>query len=202
MRVELDAKVRTHDGQDAGTVRRAVWDPERNEISEFVVNTGGLFGHDVLIGRAVLESASRDGDVIVIDMGRDELRAQRPYDEGRYTIPPEGWLAPVTYGYAMQSYVWPLAAPRTETQASPRGSERPTLESGMLVKDADGHTIGEVREVDFDEASGTLRSVVIRRGRALDRLTGRGDDLRIGVDELDIGDGAVHLVGEEHSRRT
>ena len=41
MRVDLDAKVRTHDGEDAGSVQRAVVDPRTNEVMELVITTGG-----------------------------------------------------------------------------------------------------------------------------------------------------------------
>ena len=73
MRIKLDAKVRTKDGQGAGHVKRVIWDPKTNEVTAFVIATGGLLGHDVLIGRDVLESATFDGEQIVIDMTKDEV---------------------------------------------------------------------------------------------------------------------------------
>ena len=61
MRVDLDAKIRTSDGKDAGSVQRAVVDPDTNEVTHFVVSTGGLLGHDVLLPREQIEGATRDG---------------------------------------------------------------------------------------------------------------------------------------------
>ena len=58
MRIKLDAKVRTKDGHGAGHVKKVIWDPKTNEVTAFIIATGGLLGHDVLIGRDVLESAT------------------------------------------------------------------------------------------------------------------------------------------------
>ena len=44
MRVDLDAKVGTSDGQDAGSVQRVVVDPRSTEVTDFVISTGGLSG--------------------------------------------------------------------------------------------------------------------------------------------------------------
>jgi sporulation protein YlmC with PRC-barrel domain len=41
MRVDLEARVVSRDGEHVGNVTRAVIDPDRNEIHHFVLNTGG-----------------------------------------------------------------------------------------------------------------------------------------------------------------
>src|SRR5207248_2677566 len=64
MQIELDAKVRTSDGHDAGKLRRVLVDPATLRITGFVVSTGGLLG--------------RDGDVVgvVEEVRFDEKTAQ------------------------------------------------------------------------------------------------------------------------------
>jgi sporulation protein YlmC with PRC-barrel domain len=47
MRVDLQAKVLTREGETAGRLQQVVVDPRTNEVSEFVMSTGGLLGHDV-----------------------------------------------------------------------------------------------------------------------------------------------------------
>ena len=202
MRVDLDANVRTKDGHDVGTVQRAVWNPERNDVDEFIVSTGGLFGHDVLVGRDVLETASRDGETLVVDMTKDELMRQTPYDEAYYGPPPAGWIAPIGYGYGMPSYVWPVAVmPQASIDAAPVRGEpgAPTIDKGTPVKDQNGDTIGEVEELVLGEQGG-LRALVVRRGNALERLAGGGETFEVAVDQIDVGDGAVHLLGEARTK--
>jgi hypothetical protein len=60
MRVDLDAKVKTRDGHDAGAVQRAVIDPRADNVSDFVISTGGLLGYDVLV-RSQLPKCQRPG---------------------------------------------------------------------------------------------------------------------------------------------
>jgi sporulation protein YlmC with PRC-barrel domain len=203
MRVDLDARVRTNDGHDAGRVHRVVWDPDRNEIGEFVVSTGGLLGRDVLIGRDVLERATRDGEVLVIDMSADEMRQLRSYEPTQYTTPPGGWMAPLGYGYGMPSYLWPIMVvpPDVGDRPTGPGHELPAIEKGMAVKDASGETIGQVEDVILDLHSGRLRSLIVRRGGAVERLVGGGEKMEVAAEQIDIGDGAVHLTDERRTRR-
>jgi len=64
MRVDLDAKVRARDGDEIGSVDRAIVDPHTEEVTSFVVSTGAIFGRDVVVARGDLEQATDDGDAI------------------------------------------------------------------------------------------------------------------------------------------
>jgi len=61
MSIDHGAKVRTKDGHQAGHVKHAIWDPSGKKIIEYVIATGGLLGHDVVVSPELLEGASRDG---------------------------------------------------------------------------------------------------------------------------------------------
>ncbi|OLC53824.1 MAG: hypothetical protein AUH85_13245 [Chloroflexi bacterium 13_1_40CM_4_68_4] len=164
MRIKLDAKVRTKDGHGAGHVKRVIWDPKTNEVTAFVIATGGLLGHDVLIGRDVLESATYDGEEIVIDMSRDELRVLEPFAEEAYTLPPLGWVAPFPYDYPAASYLMTaepfiMPSPRPPAGTQRERPERPAISKGMRVRDAGGETLGVVDEVRTDEVTGELRAM-------------------------------------------
>jgi uncharacterized protein YrrD len=197
MRIKLDAKVRTKDGQGAGDVKQVIWDPKSNEVTAFVVGTGGLLGHDVLIGRDVLESASTDGDEIVIDMTKDELGSLEPFDEPGYAAPPLGFVAPFPYDYPAAAYLIaadsmvmptpkPSAAPELEHPA------RPAITKGMRVRDAGGETLGVVDEVRTDEVTGELRAIVVREGGMLG-----GRQIReIPADHVDVAGDEVHVIEE------
>jgi hypothetical protein len=58
MRLDLDAKVRARDGEEIGSVDRAVVDPRTNEITHIVVKTGAIFGRDIMVPREDLERGS------------------------------------------------------------------------------------------------------------------------------------------------
>src|SRR3712207_1810344 len=119
MRVDLDAKVRTSDGEAAGSVQRAIIDPRANEVTDFVISTGGLFGHDVLVPRERLESATRDGDTISLDLTKDELRALPEYAPADYTVPATGWVPPAAYAYPVGGFLWPIGFDWTAPQTMP-----------------------------------------------------------------------------------
>ena len=73
MRVDLDAKVLARDGEEIGSVDRAIVDPNTDEVTSIVVRTGAVFGRDIVVAREELEQASEDGDSIRLSLTKDEL---------------------------------------------------------------------------------------------------------------------------------
>jgi hypothetical protein len=108
MRIEHEAKVRTKDGHDAGHVKHAIWDPNGSRITQYVVATGGLLGHDVIVSPEVLEGATRDGSAIVLDMSKHELDELAHYKATEFGPPPPDWRAPSVHGFPSGGYLWPL----------------------------------------------------------------------------------------------
>lgn len=193
MRVRLDADVRTKDGHRAGAVKRVVFDPAKNEVSAYVVSTGGLLGHDVIVSPEVLERASAEGEEVVLDMTKSELDGLERYEENAYAPPPSGWLAPASYAFPSAAYLFPLEAgvPLATPEPEERRSHRPTITEGMKVKDATGLVIGTVREVRVDDMTGELRSVVVRDDRP---LATDEDVTEIPADHIDIGDDELNVI--------
>lgn len=113
MRIDLGAKVRTKDGHNAGEVKQAIWDPSGNEITQFVVTTGGLLGHDVIMSPELLGSAARDGSAIVLDISKHELDELAHYEPTAYTTPPADWRAPSVHGFPSGDYLWPVTKAET-----------------------------------------------------------------------------------------
>jgi hypothetical protein len=109
MRIDHGAKVRTKDGHQAGQVKHAIWDPGREKITEYVITTGGLLGHDVIVSPELLASAARDGNEIVLNITKDELDELAHYESDDYTTPPADWLAPASYGFPAGGHLWPIA---------------------------------------------------------------------------------------------
>lgn len=198
MHIELGAHVRTSDGHRLGEIKRVVWDPATNEVRDFVVSTGGLIGHDVLISREVIEPAADKGELTVA-LTKDELNGLEHYNDSNFAPPPYGWMAPATYTYPIASYLFPtdpaavpLAAP-SEDAVRPR---RPVIKKGMKVRDVDGGVIGEVSEVRIDDMTGELRSILIddRDSAGL----ANANALEIPADHIDVGDGDIHVIGDVH----
>ncbi len=101
MRVSLDAKVKTRNGEDAGTVQWAIIDPRSNDVT------------DVVVPRAELDRASADGDVLRLQLSKEELDDLPAYAPALYVAPPPDWVPPAGYGLPYGSFLWPAAAPST-----------------------------------------------------------------------------------------
>ena len=196
MRIELGATVKTKDGYRAGTVSKVIWDPAENQVSEFVVSTGGLLGHDVVVSREVLEQAKSAGNELVIDLTKHELEGLEHFDDHVYAAPPYGWQGPAESTYAAAELLFPLA---TADEAAPagdarheRGRPRLAIRKGMAVKDAGGRRVGVVDELRIDDMTGELRAIVVRdEGHAAAAKT-----REIPADHLDVGDDEVHVIEE------
>jgi len=117
MPIDHGAKVRTRDGHQAGHVKHAIWDPSGKRITEYVITTGGLLGHDVIVSPELLESAARDGNAIVLSITNRELDELAHYESGDYTTPPAGWLAPTIYSFPTGGYLWPVARSTSDDAA-------------------------------------------------------------------------------------
>src|SRR5215207_6376329 len=191
MRVDLDAKVRTRDGESAGNVQRAVIDPQANEVSDFVISTGGLFGHDVLVPRERLEPSSREGDAIRLDLTKDELKRMPVYAPASYAVPATGWIPPAGYGYPPGSFLWPVGYDYTEQPLTERaageseGEVWPTIDTGTVVRDHTGEQIGVVDEVRFDTSSGRLQALVVRAGGSIQTFFGGGETLEVASSQVE-----------------
>ncbi len=197
MRIQLGASVKTTDGHRAGTVSKVVWDPERNEIRDFILTTGGLLGHDVVVSREVLEGAKGDGDELIIDLSKSELDQLDRYDERAYAPPPFEWMSPAESNYEADAFLFPTVSdePATDVRATNAAGDRrrPTIRKGMTVKDASGQDIGTVEELRVDDMTGELRAIVLR---------GDEDGRReIATDQLDIGDDEVHVISDAAAKR-
>lgn len=123
MRIDLGAKVRTKDGHKAGEVKQAIWDPRAKKITQFVITTGGLLGHDVIVSPELLESAARDGSEIVLDITKHELDELARYESTDYTPPPADWLSPSVYGFPTGGYLWPVKEGKIAPVEEPPPSE-------------------------------------------------------------------------------
>src|SRR5919201_3653854 len=110
MRVDLDARVLTRDGEPAGKLEHAIVDPQTNEVTEFVVSTGGLFGKDVIVPHEEIDQAIEAGDALRLRLDKEQLKQLPEYEPVDYSGPPAGWLPVTGYGFPYGGYLWPIAA--------------------------------------------------------------------------------------------
>ncbi len=206
MRVDLDARVWTSDGHEAGRVQKAVIDPRTNEVSAFVVSTGGLFGRDVLVSRQELERATRDGDALRLELTRERLTDLPAFVPDDYSLPPAGWMPPPSYAYPPSASLWPVGysdpvpdalipGPLPVAPGAPEPtSGLPAVDKGTEVLDSHGDRVGVVDEVRFDAASGELQALIVRLGGAVSTAFGGGDRVELPGRLVDwVEAGAVHL---------
>src|SRR5438046_9103601 len=153
MRIDLNAKVRTSDGHDAGNVHRILVDPETERITGFVVSTRRLLGRDVIVGEDMFAAASAGGDTITLNLSKKELDTQPSFEEDDFVAPPAGWSAP-NLGYAIppQSFLWPADSALADVGERPR----PSIKKGDTVKDRDGDAVGAIKAIRFDEQTGDV----------------------------------------------
>jgi sporulation protein YlmC with PRC-barrel domain len=206
MRVDLDAKVRARDGEDIGSVERAIVDPETRELAAFVVRTGAIFGRDIVVSRTHLEQAAEDGDAIRLDLTKDELETLPDFMPEQYMAPPPAWVAPAGYGFPATGYVWPVAVDPIDPMSVPVAmpvedttdpAEQPdlvTLNKGSVVMDRNGDDIGVVDDIRFDAQMGDLQGFVLRVGGVLQTLFGGGDTVEISRRDIErVGESVVYV---------
>ena len=208
MRVDLDARVQTRDGEDIGTVDRAVIDPRNNELTDFLIRTGEIFGRDILVPRTELENASRDGDVLRLDLSKASVDDLPTYNPGDYSAPPAEWEPPPAYGYPAPGYLWPTGANYPIRPVSPPpppgGPSLVSLNKGAPVVDRSGDQVGVVEDVQLDPANGRLQGFIMRIGGPFLTLFGGGETAEIGSDLIAwVEEEVVHLrVDKDKIRRS
>jgi uncharacterized protein YrrD len=192
MRIDLNARVRTGDGHEAGNVHRVLVDPRSGLITGFVVSTSRLLGRDVIVSEDAFATAAPEGDVITLSMTKRELDTQPTFEQSDHVIPPAGWAAP-NLGYAIppDAFLWRADAVVDESVEP----SRPAIKKGNTVKDRDGDVVGSVDDITFDEKTGEVLTFMVRAGAGLERLFGGGKVAEISkVDILRIAEGEVRLA--------
>ena len=207
MRIDLNAKIRTSDGHDAGNIHRVLIDPTTERITGFVVSTRRLLGRDVIVGDAMFAGASADGETITLNLSKRELDTQPSFEVDDFVAPPAGWSAP-NLGYTIppESFLWPEESALADIGARPR----PSIKKGDTVKDRDGDMVGTVEDIRFDENTGDVLSLTVKAHAGLERLFGGGkvaeisrdDILRIAQDEVRLGVDREEIIPREHETRT
>lgn len=183
MRIALGQDVFARDGQKVGTVDRVVLDDKTHRVEQIVVHKGFFFATDKLVDRSVIEIVDDDGVQLSIDAAEEEKLPD--FYQGQYyewgpdtavdaPMPFPGWYAgsllypypPVAgRGYPGTGGFFDLA-PIDPPRVRPEGnlSENDVwIGKGAEVVGADGHRLGHVHDLRYDDA-GILTGFVVRSG--------------------------------------
>ncbi len=219
MRFDLDAKVETSDGEDAGTLQWAIVDPQTNEVTHFVISTDVLFGRAVEVPREHIENASQDGGTVRLQLSKDELEALPSHSPTDYAPPPAGWEPTAAQAFPPGAYLWPSQVPaataedagetggatgdgavdvHAETQEQEIG-----IGKGAMVVDSSGEQVGVVEQLYYEEQGGQMRGVSVRAGGMLQTLFGGGETVEVPARFIEqIGESTLYLnatVAELHA---
>jgi sporulation protein YlmC with PRC-barrel domain len=186
MRVDLHAKVVTRDGDEVGHIQHAVVDPETNEITQYVISTGGLLGNDVLVERAHVEQIDSNGELVRLNIDKHQLDGMPVYLPADYGAPPPDWIPPPTTTFPYAGFLWPAThMPPAEDSAVREAwqARRDVLiDRGCAVVDRSGNDVGMVDEIVLTPDGAHLEAFDVRLGGALRTMFPGGDIVRLGMD--------------------
>lgn len=189
MRVDLHATVVTRDGKRLGHVQHAVVDPEKNEITQYVISTGGLLGKDVLVERAHVAQIDTEGNVVHLNIDKDQLDRLPVYLPADYDAPPPGWMPPPTTTFPYAGFLWPATRIRADDSSTVRepwqARSDVLIDKGSLVVDRSGDEVGMVDEIVLAPDGTHLQAFDVRLGGPLRTLLPGGDVVRLGMDVVD-----------------
>jgi len=209
MKIDMGARVRSRDGENLGTIRHLIVDPETHDVRAVVIEKGFLLTEDIEAppDRIRMEAPGR----AVLDMTGLEARALPRFQPSAYQTPTDELAARL--GHPAATLLWPtgpamaptMQAPaahvpgevgaalveveRSDLEAPPRP---PVITRGMNVISRDGKKIGEVDSVSFDSETGHPLSLLVRQGWLFSHDIALPGDLIARVD----GD-SVHLNVDE-----
>jgi sporulation protein YlmC with PRC-barrel domain len=204
MRVDLDAKVLTRDGDEVGTLQLAIVDPRTNEVTHFVVSTGVIFDRAIELPREEIERADHDGDVVRLRLSKAELEALPGHTPEGYDQPPPEWTPPAAYAYPLGAYRWPAPTPAmvadpTLPAGQPitpplpaQGAPGSMLGSGMSGPAATAAESAQTAAGDAPDAVDAQAEIGIGKGAMV--VAAGGDEIGV-VDDLLLDESSGQLRG-------
>jgi sporulation protein YlmC with PRC-barrel domain len=180
MVVPFGTKVVDTDGKAVGTVKHLVLHPQSRQVAGFVVHQGVLNRREVIVP---LGKVAAFGEDVRLALHADELESLERFHAPHYLAMPDHWEMPLGFdqrdfflvasGLGWAGGDLPLEMTSPEVSGTPRfvvdpapaeEPEEPDIAAGMHVYDNAGQRVGDVESVAFDQVSGTIGRITIRRG--------------------------------------
>ncbi len=172
--VRIGAEVRGTDGK-LGEVHRVIVDARTGHITDLVVKHGFLFGNERVVPLSGV--AKVENGVIYLDADKDAFERFNGYADDRYRAPDPNYIGPPGFnntefmldevtamGVASFGQVEPPLGFPGGQQVSPDDMQRPALQEGSAVLDANGEKVGEISELSLDPDGGAPRHIAVKRG--------------------------------------
>jgi sporulation protein YlmC with PRC-barrel domain len=179
MDIGLGMNVYTSDGQGVGSIDRLILDPDTNQVKAAVIRKGVLLPHDKEVIREIMNITS-DG-AIRLSATAAEVHSLPEFLPGAYTTPPADYPLPAGYpsesvyltsGFGLGGLgatpvgMMPDNAEAREVRAAwhRQDLENAVIQEGSKVFSREGEQIGEVHQLNFNQQTGALTHLVVRRG--------------------------------------
>jgi sporulation protein YlmC with PRC-barrel domain len=179
MFVPFGTKVIDTDGQAVGTVKHLVLHPQSRQVAGLVVHQGLLNRREVVVP---LGKVAAFGEEVRLALHADELNDLELFHAPHYLAMPDHWEMPLGFdqrqfflvgGGGWAESVLPFETTSPTVSGTPRfvvdpvpaeDPEELDIAAGMHVYDSAGQRVGEVESVEFDQSSGKIGRITIKRG--------------------------------------
>jgi sporulation protein YlmC with PRC-barrel domain len=179
MVVPFGIKVVDTDGKAVGTVKHLVLHPQSRQVAGLVVHQGVLNRREVVVP---LGKVAAFGEDVRLALHADELDGLERFHAPHYLAMPDHWEMPLGFdqrdfflvgglGWAGGDLSFETTSPGVSgtprfvvDPAPAEEQEELDIAAGMHVYDRAGQRVGDVESVEFDQVSGKIGRITIKRG--------------------------------------
>jgi sporulation protein YlmC with PRC-barrel domain len=173
-------KVVDADGKAVGSLKHLVLDPQSRQVVGLVVHQGLLNRREVIVP---LTQVAAYGEDVRLALHADEIDDLQRFHAPHFQVMPDHWEMPLGFdqrdfflvasGLGWAGGELPLEPTSPTVSGTPRiivdpapaaDQEELDVAAGMPVYDRTGQRVGDVEAVEFDQASGKISRLTIRRG--------------------------------------
>lgn len=152
MRLDLDAKVLTEDGEDVGRVQWAIVDPSSASLLHLVVALNDLTNKTMQLPLDLIERISDDGDELHVGINQAEFLTLPEHLPSSYLPEPPGWHPIEPLEVPRNTYLWPssddaITATTTTRPTSAAQSVTPTQQVAAPTTNAEARPAASVIRV-------------------------------------------------------
>src|SRR5579885_319914 len=171
MDVRIGAEVQGTDGK-LGEVHRVIVDARTGNITDLVVKHGFLFGNERVVPLSCVTKV--ENGVVYLEADKEAFARFNGYADDRYRAPDPNYIGPPGFnntefmldevtamGVASFGQVEPPLGFPGGQQVSPDDLQRPALQEGSAVLDANGEKVGEISELSLDPEGGAPRHIAV-----------------------------------------
>jgi sporulation protein YlmC with PRC-barrel domain len=179
MLVPFGTKVVDADGKAVGTLKHLVLHPQSRQVVGFVVHHGLLKRREVVVP---LGKVAAFGEEVRLALHADEIDGLELFHAPHYQVMPDHWEMPLGFDqrdfFLVGGLDWaggelPFEMTSPTVSGTPRfivdpapaeGQQEQDVAVGTHVYDSAGQRVGDVESVEFDQVSGKISRITIKRG--------------------------------------